>query len=351
MPTKSDIQKNDRIPPGQQLVAPGKWPVIGQRGPNETSEPWQLSIIGLVENPVTLSLEQLRSQPQHSLTIDIHCVTRWSKLDVNFSGVLLETLLNLAEPQPAAKFCSFVSRTDNRHSSSLDIETAVRLKTLITLDYQGRPLDKGHGGPIRGIVPGRYFYKSVKWVEQIELLDEDRLGDWEADSGYHNHADPWREERYMAPSLDKREAARLIACRDFTNQELRSIDCSKRDLEKLNASQASLRDARFNSTVLNGANFQRANLSNAHFKNAKLVGAVFCDADVEGADFSGADLRGADFTGASLVGTSFYQPAHPDAPATALLAATIDSTTSIPKATRAKLFPDQLEFVEKYINT
>ena len=331
----------NRIPPGQQLVAPGKWPFIGQRAPSDSDQPWQVSITGQVEQPVTLSLEQLGTQPQCSKTIDIHCVTRWSKLDANFSGVLLEHLLDLAKPKSSAKYISFVSRTDNHHSSSLEIETAINLKTMIATHYADAPLETNHGGPIRCIVPGRYFYKSVKWVETIELLAEDRLGNWEAESGYHNLADPWHEQRYMSPEIDKRKAAKLIASRDFSEQSLRSIDCSKRDLSGLVASKAILRDAKFNDAVLESANFEGANLANAHFRGAKLVGANFKGADVEGADFSGADLRGADFTGAATIGASFFNQE---------LAATLDATTIIPADQRAKLFPAQLTYVEKLVD-
>ena len=130
----------NRIPPGQQLVATGKWPFIGQRSPSDSDQPWKVTITGQVEHPVTLSLEQLGTQPQCSKTIDIHCVTRWSKLDANFSGVLLEHLLDLAKPKSSAKYISFVSRTDNHHSSSLEIETAINLKTMIATHYADAPL-------------------------------------------------------------------------------------------------------------------------------------------------------------------------------------------------------------------
>jgi DMSO/TMAO reductase YedYZ molybdopterin-dependent catalytic subunit len=349
MPSNSKTQNNNRIPPGQQLVAPGKWPVIGQREPLDSASPWQVTIGGLVETPVTLSLDRLRSQPQHSMTIDIHCVTRWSKLDANFSGVLLEHLLAMASPTPSARYVSFSSRTENRHSSSLAIDAAIDLQTLIAIDYEGTPLAVGHGGPIRCIVPGRYFYKSVKWVDKIELLADDRLGNWEAESGYHNLADPWLEQRYMAPTIDKRLAAKLIESRDFSGQELRSIDCSKRDLKGLRARQASLRDSKFNEAILDGVDFRQANLANAHFRDAKLANASFVGADVEGADFSGADLRGADFSGASMVGTSFYQPSDPNTTNQPQLAAIIGESTVIPADVRAKLFPAQRAFVEKFI--
>ena len=346
MQNKPTTSNADRIPPGQQLVAPGKWPFIGQRSPSDSDRPWQVAIGGQVENPITLTLEQLRTEPQCSMTIDIHCVTRWSKLDAKFSGVSLEHLLERVKPKPSAKYISFTSRTDNRHSSSLELDTALDLKMLLATHYDDQPLETNHGGPIRCIVPGRYFYKSVKWVESIELLDEDRLGNWEAESGYHNLADPWQEQRYMAPTIDKPKAAKLIASRDFSGESLRSIDCSKRDLSGLVARGAILRDAKFIEANLIGADFQEANLANSHFRLAKLANASFKGADVEGADFSGADLRGADFTGAAMIGASFFQSADQNQE----LGAVLDSTTVMPAAERAKLSPAQLAYVEKFVD-
>ncbi|MEL7497937.1 MAG: molybdopterin-dependent oxidoreductase [Planctomycetota bacterium] len=330
------------LPPGQQLVAPGKWPVIGETQPAHTNEPWTLKITGQVQNSITWDLDQLRNLPQTRMNIDIHCVTRWSKLGSNFSGVPLQEIIDAAQPTSDARYISFISRSAKHHSTSLVLDQAIKQKTLIALDYEAQPLPLGHGGPIRNIVPGRYFYKSVKWLEQIELLSEDRLGMWEAESGYHNHADPWREERYMSPTIDKRTAAELIRSKNFSGRDLRSIDASDRKLDQLNAAAALLRDARFQNTSLVQANFEQANLSNAHFVNANLNGANFRNADVEGTDFSGADLRGADFTGASLIGASF-------ANFLTETLATMDASTKLPDNVIAPLFPEQLAFVKQQL--
>lgn len=332
----------DRIPPGQQLVAPGKWPVIGEREPASVTEPWTLSISGEVNRPTQWTLDQLTKLPQSTMTIDIHCVTRWSKLDVEFSGVRLADLIEQVEPTNSANYISFVARSARGHSTSLKLADALELETMIALQVDGRPLEVGHGGPIRNIVPGRYFYKSVKWLERIELLSQDRLGMWEAESGYHNQADPWLEQRYMAPSINKREAAKLMQSRDFSGRDLRSLDASDRELNQLNAHGALLRDARFDRAQLQDANFESANLSNAHFQQADLNGANFRNADVEGADFSGADLRGVDFTGASMIGASFFSPQN-DPP----LEAVIDRSTVLPDEVLAPLFPEQRSFVDR----
>src|SRR5690606_16836039 len=128
---------------------------------------------------------------------------RWSKLDVPFRGVPLAVLLKICPPLPVAKYVSFAARSERRHSPSVLLEDALELDTLVALACEGRPLEKLHGGPVRVVVPGRYFYKSLKWLERIELLETDRLGYWEQTAGYHNTADPWQEQRYMAPQLDR----------------------------------------------------------------------------------------------------------------------------------------------------
>ncbi len=339
--TGNSLESN-RIPPGQQLVAPGKWPVIGEREPANTTDPWTLNVTGAIAKPLSFSLAELSTLPQTSATLDIHCVTRWSKLDVTFSGVLLEEILNRAGVAQNGNFVSFVARSVRRHSTSLRIDHAIKQNTLIALNVDGAPLDSGHGGPIRNIVHGKYFYKSVKWLEQIEVLEHDRLGYWESDSGYHNEADPWTEQRYMVPSIDRRESIKLIETRDFSNRDLRSIDATERDLHGLIATGASLRDAKFIRANLTGANFCNANLSNAHFHNANLRGASFLNADVEGADFSGADLRETDFTGCSVIGASFFSVVDGQQ-----VCATIDSTTTLPPEVARPLFPEQLKFVNQ----
>lgn len=332
-----------KLPPGQQLVAPGKWPRIGEREPANTEEPWSLQISGLVENHVTYSLDELTRLAGTTITIDIHCVTRWSKLGVTFGGLYLNEILEEAKVLSNAQFISFVSRSSRKHSSSLRLADAIQLKTFIALTVDSEPLELEHGGPIRNIVPGRYFYKSVKWLEQIEILEQDRLGYWEADIGYHNVADPWKEQRYMAPTIDKRTATALIESRDFTGRDLRSIDCGHRDLSGLKATAALLRDSNFREANLSNADFSKANLSNSHLEKANLTGANFQSADLEGANLSGADLRGANLTGASLIGASFTQ-LEPEK-----LDAIIDSTTVFEESSLQPLTPEQLQFVKDSI--
>ena len=331
------------IPPGQQLVARDKWPIIGEQQPAESDRPWQLTLCGQVDKERTFSLSDINGMQKTSLRMDIHCVTRWSRQGVTFTGVLLKDLLEDVGYDPAANYLSFVARSSRKHSTSLPLTTAIEKQTLIATHVDGEPLAIDHGGPIRNIVPGRYFYKSVKWLENIELLVEDRLGFWEAETGYHNNADPWLEERYMAPTIDRRTCIKLIESRDFSDRDLRSIDASKRDLCGLNAVKSLLRDADFRKSNLEKADFSKANLSNAHLEQANLQHVKFVGTDLEGANLSGADLRHADLTGCSLIGSSFFQTL----PNGSRLEAIIDSTTVIPADLLTPLTPEQLEFVSR----
>jgi hypothetical protein len=297
---------------------------------------------------MALDLNEFAELPQVSRTMDIHCVTRWTKLDVNFEGVLLDELLGRADVLPEARFVSFVARSARGHSSSMTIADALQLGTLVANRVDGGLLPAEHGGPLRGIVPKRYFYKSVKWLERIELLAENRLGFWEATAGYHDNADPWREERYMAANLDKRRARQLIESRDFMGQDLRSIDCRERDLTGLQAKGAWLRDANFSGCLLRNSDFSEANLSNANFFGADLRGAKFVNADLEGAELASADLRGADFSGCSWFGTSFCRI---DQRGAFCDGAVLDRTTRFDDASLPQLTEGQFRFMEQVLRS
>ncbi len=324
------------------MVASGKWPIIGERKPAESSQPWCLEIVGNVAQPLRLTVAQLHALPQTERTLDIHCVTRWSMLDVPVKGVLLAELLDQATVQNDARFVSFESRSERSHSTSLPLHVALDLKTIIALEMFGQPIGNEHGGPIRNIVPGRYFYKSVKWLTKLEVLPQDKLGYWEAETGYHNNADPWKQERYMVPQLDRRTVIRLLESRDFSGHDLRSIDASDRNLDGLKARQALLRDANFSKASLIEADFSGANLSNAHFAFANLTRTKFVDTDLEGADLSGADLSGADLTGCSLIGASFCAV---EENGQIVNGARFDAETSLAIENLAPLTPAQLGYV------
>ena len=341
-----------KLPPGQQLVAAEKWPYVGERQPLHSDRPWSLQVEGLVNSPQRFSLEQLAHLPQTEVVTDIHCVTRWSKLGARFSGVSLRTILKLCQASSDAKFISFVARTQRQHSSSLRLDEAIQLDTLLATHYEGQPLTTEHGGPLRGVVSGKYFYKSVKWIERVELLAEDRPGYWESATGYHNNADPWKEQRYIAASISRREAASLIESRIFAGRDLRSIDVSGLDLSGLDATEALLRNAQFEKCQLSGANFGKANLSNANLRQANLTEATFRDGDLEGADLSGADLRGADLSGCSLSGASFCDvtTTAEDREFGISNAAKLDSKTKIDRESLQVLPEGQRFFLERFLS-
>ncbi|MFM9066792.1 MAG: molybdopterin-dependent oxidoreductase, partial [Planctomycetota bacterium] len=265
----------DRLPPGQQWAAVGKWPAVGEPRPALDDSPWTITVSGLVRQERTWSLPELKTLPRCERTLDIHCVTRWSQWDMQFAGVRLADLLALSEPLPEAAYLSFVARSDRAHSTSLPLVDALELDTLIALEFNGQPLTTLHGGPVRTIVPRRYFYKSLKWLTRIEVLASDRLGYWEAQAGYHNEADPWREQRFVAPDLDRRLVSQLLATRDWSNRELRGLNVAGHNLAGLLVRQAILRDSDFSRADLRAAQFSGSNLSNARFVEADLRGAVF----------------------------------------------------------------------------
>ena len=181
-----------RLPPGQYLTE--KWPVLhaGEVAQVDVAT-WTLRLFGEVEEEVTLDYEQLRALPAITVTTDIHCVTRWSRFDAGFRGVHWRELAALCRPKPSARFAiahAEAGYTENLPLAALDEENA-----LVAYEADGEPLTAEHGGPVRLVVPSRYFWKSAKWLNGIELAPSDRQGFWER-YGYHNDADPWQEERY-----------------------------------------------------------------------------------------------------------------------------------------------------------
>lgn len=330
------------LPPNQAIVAEGKWPVIGEATPRASSSPWTLSIAGLVEQERVYSLEELKSKPQIERVVDIHCVTRWSKLGARFRGLRLLDLLQETKVEAAAAFVSFVSRSEVGHHSSLQWSDLESLDPMIAFDYDGEALEPEHGGPMRLIVEGRYFYKSVKWLEKIELLAEDRLGTWEGGSGYHNFGDPWKEQRFMASGLSKREMQKALSMGDLSGLEILSLLADHCEIEGLNGVGSLLRNASFRNAKLNRARFDQCNLCNSHFQNAQLRGSSFVGADLEGAQFEGSDLRGADFRGARLFGASFCSENGDNG-------ALFDADTKIEAAHLECLSEAQREFLKPWI--
>ncbi|HEX2582412.1 MAG TPA: sulfite oxidase-like oxidoreductase [Dongiaceae bacterium] len=182
----------ERLPPGQRLVT--NWPVLDLGvQPHVPLERWQLQIDGLVDHPVTLGWEEFNKLRQSESLSDIHCVTTWSRYDNHWRGVSAFDLIQLVKPQPAARYVIFHSY-DN-YTTNLPLHEFADEDVLLATHWEGKPITREHGGPVRVVVPKLYFWKSAKWVKRIEFSDRDRPGFWEV-RGYHNHGDPWDEERY-----------------------------------------------------------------------------------------------------------------------------------------------------------
>jgi DMSO/TMAO reductase YedYZ molybdopterin-dependent catalytic subunit len=182
----------DRLPPGQYLTE--KWPVLhAGTVPQTDLATWDFRVFGEVENPVTLSWEELKSLPSRELTTDIHCVTRWSRFDARFKGVHWSELAKLVKPKPSARFV--VAHAEQDFTANVPLLALEDEGALLAYEADGEPLTPEHGWPLRLVIPKRYFWKSAKWLRGIELLDHDEPGFWER-LGYHNEADYWKEERY-----------------------------------------------------------------------------------------------------------------------------------------------------------
>jgi len=179
-----------RVPPGQYVT--DDFPVLSAGPTPQTRlEEWSCSLAGEVDEPRRWSWQEFRALPSETITVDIHCVTKWSKLDTTWEGVSLDTLLDGVETSAeyVVAFC------DGGYTTNLPLEDVTGGKAWIAFAYDGEPLDPEHGGPARLLVPHLYFWKSAKWVRGFELRDEDEPGFWES-NGYHLYGDPWREQRY-----------------------------------------------------------------------------------------------------------------------------------------------------------
>ncbi len=179
-----------RIPPGQYLER--GFPVLSA-GPTPRTDlaTWDFSIQGEVDQPKRWTWEEFRALPRETITKDIHCVTKWTKLDSHWEGVSLDTLL--AQVEYSADYV--IAFCDGGYTTNLPIDEVLDGQAWIVDTYDGQPLEPKHGGPARLLVPHLYFWKSAKWVRGLRLSDKDEPGFWES-LGYNNHGDPWKEERY-----------------------------------------------------------------------------------------------------------------------------------------------------------
>ena len=180
------------VPPGQ-VVTEG-FPVLHVGDvPHIDLRKWRLRFFGECANPLELSYDELKALPPTTFQGDIHCVTRWSKKNTTWRGVLFSTLVNVVQPASDAAFV--VQHAENAYTTNLPLSVMSDGDVLIAYEFEGTPLEPIHGGPVRMLVPKRYFWKSAKWLNGIEFVKEDHPGFWEV-RGYHNEGDPWKEERY-----------------------------------------------------------------------------------------------------------------------------------------------------------
>jgi DMSO/TMAO reductase YedYZ molybdopterin-dependent catalytic subunit len=182
--------ESGRVPPGQYVT--DDFPVLSAGPtPHTPLDEWDFSIEGEVAEPKKWTWEEFRALPSETLTKDIHCVTKWSKLDTTWEGVSIDTLL--AEIESDAEYVTAFS--DGDYTTNLPLEDVTEGKAWIAFAYDGEPLEPEHGGPARLLVPHLYFWKSAKWVRGLRLMGDDEPGFWET-LGYHLYGDPWREQRY-----------------------------------------------------------------------------------------------------------------------------------------------------------
>ncbi len=182
----------DRVPPGQHVVT--DFPVLSA-GPTPAValDRWAFELTGLVRAPVRWSWDEFLRLPARDFRVDIHCVTKWTKLDTVWRGVSLDTLLEHVELLPGAQYAIVSAHPD--YTTNLPLPDLINGRAFVAYEYDGRPLAPEHGGPARLVVPDRYFWKSAKWLRGIEFTATDAPGFWES-LGYNNHADPLLEERY-----------------------------------------------------------------------------------------------------------------------------------------------------------
>jgi len=181
-----------RLPPGQYLT--DRFPVL-HVGDVPTYAPgeWNLTIGGLVDRPITVSLDELKAMPSVTLTFDIHCVTKWSKFDTSWTGVRVRDLFEQVGVQPAATHV--VEHAEYGYTTNLPLADITTDEAIVAYAYEGEEIEPIHGGPVRIVVPHLYFWKSAKWVRALELRDRDAPGFWEQ-NGYSMYGDPFIEQRH-----------------------------------------------------------------------------------------------------------------------------------------------------------
>jgi DMSO/TMAO reductase YedYZ molybdopterin-dependent catalytic subunit len=185
-------EQKERVPPGQYVTE--KWPVLHYGSvPAVDLASWDFRVWGEVEEPLTLDWAGFGRMPRTTLHADIHCVTRWSRLDAHFEGVPIGHVLGLVRPTPDARYV--VVHAEQGYTTNLPLDVLDDDGVILADAADGAPLTPEHGYPLRLVVPRRYFWKSAKWIRGLQLRRQDEPGFWER-YGYHNDADPWKEERF-----------------------------------------------------------------------------------------------------------------------------------------------------------
>jgi DMSO/TMAO reductase YedYZ molybdopterin-dependent catalytic subunit len=185
-------EQRRRVPPGQYVTP--KWPVLHYGAvPGTDLATWSFRVWGEVDNPFSLTWDEFEALPRKRVQTDIHCVTRWSRLDIDFEGVPIQHVLERARLRPEARFV--LAHAEQGYTANLPLDVLDDEDVLLADMAEGRPLEPDHGYPLRLVVPKRYFWKSAKWLRGLEFRATDKPGFWER-NGYHNDADPWREERF-----------------------------------------------------------------------------------------------------------------------------------------------------------
>ena len=189
---KRPAEVEKRLPPGQYLVT--DFPVLSAGPtPHTALDRWSFSIEGLVRAPASWSWQEFGNLPTETFTVDISCVTKWTKLDMKWRGVTVDTLLRAVELDPTARYVTAFS--DGGYTTNVPLDEMVNGQAFVAYEFDDKPLAPEHGGPARLVVPHLYFWKSAKWIRGLRLMDRNTPGFWET-LGYHIHGDPWKEERY-----------------------------------------------------------------------------------------------------------------------------------------------------------
>ena len=181
-----------RLPPGQTLVH--DWPVLDLgTQPNLARRDWRLTAGGLVRRPLDWGWDELHRLGESTSTSDIHCVTQWSRYDNRWGGIAAADLVRWLDPLPTARFVRV--RSFDSYGTTVPLADFIADGAMLATHWEGEPLSRAHGGPVRLVIPQLYFWKSAKWLRHLWFTDRDAPSYWEA-RGYHPRGDPWRQERY-----------------------------------------------------------------------------------------------------------------------------------------------------------